>query len=228
MWYTALLIGLTGSLHCAGMCSPLLMAVTNLTRSVFLNRLVYNAGRILTYGILGSIFSGAGLLLPISPYQSLLSLLFGVSLILMALLRFNFIGIPFLSKSVNQLTTFLKERFSFLLKRKSFASVFMMGMLNGFLPCGMTLIALSYCLLLAGPVDGFNFMLLFGVGTLPVMLGLAPVIATVIRKLNLSLQRATAVMMICAGAILVARAFIYASVEAGYRNVDIMDVVLCR
>jgi sulfite exporter TauE/SafE len=46
-----------------------------------------------------------------------------------------------------------------------------MGMLNGFLPCGMTLIALSYCLILAGPIDGFNFMLLFGVGTLPVMLG---------------------------------------------------------
>jgi sulfite exporter TauE/SafE len=65
-------------MHCAGMCTPLLMAVTNLTSSVVANRFLYNAGRILTYGILGSIFSGAGSFLPISPNQSLLSLLFGV------------------------------------------------------------------------------------------------------------------------------------------------------
>ena len=94
MWYTALLIGITGSLHCAGMCSPLLMAVTNLTKPVVINRLVYNTGRIFIYGILGGIFSGAGSLLPISPYQSLLSLLFGVVLIAMALLRLNYVSIP--------------------------------------------------------------------------------------------------------------------------------------
>ena len=80
MWYTALLIGITGSLHYAGMCSPLLMAVTNLTKSVVVNRLLYNGGRILTYAILGSLFSGAGSFLPISPYQNLLSLLFGAAI----------------------------------------------------------------------------------------------------------------------------------------------------
>ncbi|HEX6891767.1 MAG TPA: sulfite exporter TauE/SafE family protein [Chryseolinea sp.] len=228
MWYTALLIGITGSLHCAGMCTPLLMAVTNLTSSVITNRLLYNGGRILTYGILGSVFSGAGSLLPISPYQSLLSLLFGAALIVMAFFRFGHFKIPLLQRGITQLTTFLKERFAFLLSKKSFLSVFIMGTLNGFLPCGMTLIALSYCLVLAGPLDGFNFMLLFGVGTLPVMLGFAPLLLMGIRKLNFSIQKATTVMMICSGAILVARVFIYASVEAGLRDVGMMDVVLCR
>ena len=228
MWYTALLIGITGSMHCAGMCTPLLMAVTNLTSSVITNRLLYNAGRILTYAILGSIFSGAGSLLPISPYQSLLSLLFGGALIVMAFFRFSHLRIPYLYEGINQLTTFLKQKFSFLLSKKTFVAVFIMGMLNGFLPCGMTLIALSYCLLLAGPIDGFNFMLLFGVGTLPVMLGFAPLFLIGIRKLNFNFQKATTVMMICSGAILVARVFIYASVEAGQRNVGLMDIVLCR
>jgi len=228
MWYTALLIGFTGSLHCAGMCTPLLMAVTNLTNSVVTNRLIYNAGRILTYGILGSIFSGAGSLLPISPYQSLFSLLFGAALIVMAFFRFTHIRIPYLFRGVNQLTTLLKEKFAFLLSKKTFVAVFLMGMLNGFLPCGMTLIALSYCLLLAGPIDGFNFMLLFGVGTLPVMLGFAPLFLIGVRKFSFNLQKATTVMMICSGAILVARVFIYASVEASQRNVGLMDIVLCR
>jgi sulfite exporter TauE/SafE len=126
------------------------------------------------------------------------------------------------------LTTFLKEKFAFLLTRKTFAAVFMMGMLNGFLPCGMTLIALSYCLLLVGPIDGFNFMLFFGIGTLPVMLGFAPIITIAIKRLNLSLQKATTIMLFCSGVILVARVFMYASVEAGYKNVGIVDVILCR
>ena len=228
MWYTAILIGITGSLHCAGMCSPLLMAVTNLTKSVVLNRVLYNGGRILTYAALGSMFSGVGSFLPISPFQDLLSLLFGAAIIIVAFFRFGHIKIPFLFSGVNRLTSFLKEKFAFLLKRKTFAAVFLMGALNGFLPCGMTLIALSYCLLLTGPVDGFNFMLLFGVGTLPVMIGFAPLLALTVRKLNLSLQKTTTVMMICSGAILIARVFMHASVEAGVTHAGIVDVILCR
>jgi sulfite exporter TauE/SafE len=204
------------------------MAVTNLTRSVVLNRLLYNGGRIITYAILGSLFSGAGSLLPISPYQYLLSLLFGVVIIIVAFFRIGHSRIPFLFVAVNRLTTFLKEKFAVLLSRKTPAAVFLMGMLNGFLPCGMTLVALSYCLLLAGPMDGFNFMLLFGVGTLPVMLGFAPMLSIVIRKLNFSLQKATTVMMVCSGVILVARVFIQASVEAGYKSAGIVDIILCR
>ena len=228
MWYTALLIGITGSLHCAGMCSPLLMAITNLTKSVVINRLLYNGGRILTYAMLGSLFSGAGSFLPISPYQNLLSILFGVIIIFVAFFRIGHTRIPLMFRAVNRLTTFLKEKFAVLFSRKTFAAVFMMGILNGFLPCGMTLIALSYCLLLAGPIDGFNFMLVFGIGTLPVMLGFAPVLSVVIKRLNLSLQKATTVMMVCSGIILVARVFIHASVEAGYQNAGIVDIILCR
>jgi sulfite exporter TauE/SafE len=228
MWYTALLLGIAGSLHCAGMCSPLLMAVTNLTKAVVVNRLLYNAGRILTYAVLGSLVSGAGSLLPISAYQNLLSLVFAVAIILVAFFRIGNSKISFLFQAVNRLTTFIKEKFSVLLSRKTFVAVFMMGTLNGFLPCGMTLIALSYCILLAGPMDGFNFMLLFGVGTLPVMLGFAPLFAITIKKLNLNLSKATTLMMLCSGAILVARVFISASVEASHTNASIIDIVLCR
>ncbi|MBL0740502.1 sulfite exporter TauE/SafE family protein [Chryseolinea lacunae] len=228
MWYTALLIGLTGSLHCAGMCSPLLMAVTNLTPQAALNRIVYNGGRVFTYGLLGALFSGAGSLLPLARYQNILSVGFGVALVLVAVLRIERFKIPGVTPATHALTTWIKSRFGFFLHRKNVVSMFSMGMLNGVLPCGMTLIAFSYCLLLSGPMDGFNFMLLFGVGTLPVMLGFAPLLLAGVKKLNLSLQRVTTGLMILSGVILVARIFLHAGLQASQGHGEMIDIVLCR
>ena len=228
MWYTALLIGLTGSLHCAGMCSPLLMAVTNLTPAVALNRALYNGGRILTYGLLGAAASSAGSFFPVARYQNILSIAFGIILILAAVLRIERFNIPVLMKGANMITAWIKSKFAFFLARKTSPAIFLMGMLNGFLPCGMTLLALGYCLMLNGPVDGFNFMLLFGAGTLPVMIGLAPVILLGIKKFNLSVQTATTSLMILSGVILIARIFIHAGIEASHHNGEMIDIVLCR
>jgi sulfite exporter TauE/SafE len=228
MWYTALLIGLTGSLHCAGMCSPLLMAVTNLTPAVALNRALYNGGRILTYGLLGAAASSAGSFFPVARYQNILSIAFGIILILAALLRIDRFNIPVLMKGANMITAWIKSKFAFFLARKSSPAIFLMGMLNGFLPCGMTLLALGYCMMLNGPVDGFNFMLLFGAGTLPVMIGLAPVILLGIKKFNFSVQTATTSLMILSGVILIARIFIHAGIEASQHNGEMIDIVLCR
>ena len=75
MVLTALIMGLTGSLHCVGMCSPLAMAVGNMNTRAFLNRVIYNAGRIVTYGVLGLGIAGVGLALPISKFQNLVSIL---------------------------------------------------------------------------------------------------------------------------------------------------------
>jgi len=228
MWYTALLIGLTGSLHCAGMCSPLLMAVTNLTPAVALNRVLYNGGRILTYGLLGAAASSAGSFFPIARYQNILSLSFGIILILAAMLRIDRFNIPVLMKGAAVVTAWIKSKFAFFLTRKSSPAIFIMGMLNGFLPCGMTLLALGYCMILNGPVDGFNFMLLFGAGTLPVMIGLAPMILLGIKKINLSIQKATTSLMILSGVLLIARIFIHAGIEASQRHGEMIDIVLCR
>lgn len=228
MWYTALLIGLTGSLHCAGMCSPLLMAVTNLTPAAVLNRVLYNAGRILTYGLLGAAASSAGSFFPVARYQNVLSISFGIILILAAVLRIERFNIPFLMKGASIITAWVKSKFAFFLSRKSAPAIFMMGMLNGFLPCGMTLLALGYCAILHGSVDGFKFMLWFGAGTLPVMIGLAPVILMGIKKFNLSIQKATTSLMIVSGVMLIARIFIHAGIEASHHHGEMIDIVLCR
>ena len=74
MFYTALIIGFMGSLHCVGMCSPLAMAVANLSPRTMISRLLYNSGRILTYSILGATVASVGFALPLTHYQNVMSL----------------------------------------------------------------------------------------------------------------------------------------------------------
>ncbi len=74
MLITALIMGFAGSLHCAGMCSPLVMAMTSMKRGALINKLIYNSGRILTYGFFGALVSSVGAILPLSKYQNLFSI----------------------------------------------------------------------------------------------------------------------------------------------------------
>jgi sulfite exporter TauE/SafE len=111
---------------------------------------------------------------------------------------------------------------------KSHAAMFIMGSLNGFLPCGLSLIALTWCLTLRGPVDGFNFMLAFGAGTLPVMAGFTGFLPTVIQKFRLSLHKATTSMLIISGLILIIRVFIVHMPHTSTARAGMMDFILCQ
>ncbi|MEP6735307.1 MAG: sulfite exporter TauE/SafE family protein [Chryseolinea sp.] len=221
MFYTALILGFAGSLHCAGMCSPLLMAVTRLSSGAAWNRLLYNAGRILTYSLLGALCSSFGALLPIGNYQTVISILFGLVLMILAVSKIADLRIPLLK----QITLLIRKRFSHYLNNRNSFSVFAMGMVNGLLPCGLSALALSYCVLLPASTDGFNFMLLFGVGTLPMMLGLAPLVIQIISRLRFSIKNATTSMMFLSGVILIIRTFLHAGVQ---HPSDLVDMVICR
>src|SRR5690606_2270764 len=111
MWITALVLGLAGSVHCAAMCSPLAFAVTTLTPSALLNRIIYNAGRIFTYGLLGALFSGVGLLLPIGQYQNILSIAVGAMLVVVGVFGFGAIRIQGVTTVLNTGTIGFKELF---------------------------------------------------------------------------------------------------------------------
>jgi len=228
MWLTAIILGFAGSLHCVGMCSPLAMAVTSLSGRVLLNRFLYNGGRIFTYSLFGALFSGVGAQLPIAGYQSLISITLGIVLLVVALFGLRGMALPFLDKLFAQFSSWLKMRFSTTLAKKSKASMFMLGMLNGFLPCGLTFLAFTYTITLQGPIDGFNFMLLFGVGTLPAMLGLTWALQQLVARMRWSLSKVSTSMMIISGVALIARALWVAGQEAHLHGQQLVDVVLCR
>lgn len=228
MWLTALILGFAGSMHCAGMCSPLVMAVTTMKPSAFVNRGIYNAGRILTYGLLGAIVATAGMILPLRNLQNVLSILLGLSLVLIGLGGLKSVQIPWLTPGVRRITALLKKRFAHHLAQKTRAAIFMMGALNGILPCGLTFIALTWCLTLQGPVDGLNFMLLFGAGTLPVMLGLTGILPLLSRRFNFSIQKLTTSMLIFSGVVLIARVFVVHLPHTTSTHGGLMEIMMCR
>jgi uncharacterized protein len=208
MWITALLMGFAGSLHCVGMCSPLSLAVTGITRRAWINRLVYNGGRISTYGIAGAIVSSLGILIPPGNAQHIISLTLGTLLIIAGVAGIKGIQIPALTVAMGRVVAFLRTQFSVYIKRKSFWSTWMLGMLNGLLPCGLTFIALTFCLTLQGPVSGFNFMILFGTGTLPAMIGLPSLLTFAANKFHFSLSRVLTLLLVVSGSVLIVKTFI--------------------
>lgn len=227
MWVSALILGFAGSLHCVGMCSPLAMAVTMNRPSAILNRLIYNAGRILTYGLLGMLIAAIGMTLPLRNFQNITSICLGLFLLLIGLGGIRTVHIPFITPLLQTVTNFLKKAFAGHLRQKTSMSVFILGTLNGLLPCGLTFIALTWCLSLAGPIDGLFFMLLFGMGTLPVMLGVTALIPLFVKKFNWNVQGLASSMMIISGIILIARVFFVHLPHAPSGN-SVMEVIMCR
>lgn len=228
MWLAALMIGFAGSLHCLGMCSPLVLAVTGMKTPALLNRVVYNAGRIVTYGLLGAVVAALGMALPLHRFQNITSIALGIALLVTGTGGLKHLSLPWVTSGVHRLTRRLKTLFADYLKRKTRGAVFLMGSLNGLLPCGLTLLALSWCLTLKGPLDGMNFMLLFGAGTLPVMLGFTGVLPLLVKRFNWSIPRLTTSILILSGCLLIARVFIMHLPHATAEQESLLDVILCQ
>jgi sulfite exporter TauE/SafE len=227
MWYTALLLGLAGSLHCLSMCSPLAMAVTSMRHPFFINRLVYNGGRILTYGLLGVLFSAFGSLFQFPAIQQWLSIGLGCALIVLGITGIGNIKIPFVSAFIYTLTLQLKKWFAVFIHKKSTISILFLGMLNGLLPCGLTYLALTYCITLTSPAYGFIFMLLFGAGTLPVMLGITSVLQTLINRFHINFSKVNTYALIGLGVLLISRSFV-SSHHTSHSPHSETEIPVCR
>ena len=227
MIVTALVMGFAGSFHCIGMCSPLAMAVGNMTKHALLNRFIYNMGRIFTYGLLGASVGSLATILPLSKYQNAVSIFLGIVLLFVGagLLRAK---VPLFLTPLAKLTSLLKKLFATFLTRKTYSSVFLLGTLNGILPCGLVWMALAYSITLQSPLESLSFMILFGAGTLPVMLGLTGIVTILSKKLDFNVQRVTSVMLIASGILLVARVFIIHLPHQLSDSHSLVDVVLCK
>lgn len=225
MFLTALVIGFLGSLHCAGMCSPLAMAVTNLSKPVFINRFVYNGGRIISYGIQGIVAASVGTLFEFTGLQTVFSISLGLLLIIAGFAGIANFQIPILSTGIQKLTTVIKLRLGDFINRKTKLSLIITGILNGLLPCGLTYMALTYCLTITNPVHGFMYMFLFGLGTLPVMLGLTTVMQTLMLKFNFSFRKLTTITMVALGVLLIGRSV---HIHREEHKTDADGITVCR
>lgn len=169
----AISLGFLGSFHCIGMCGPIAMALP-LGRETKFKRvaggIVYNLGRVFTYGIFGLLFGLLGKGFVIGGYQQILSITLGI-IILLGLILPSRVTSPFgLNKVLLPLVTKWKSLLGNLFKQKSFASLFSIGVLNGLLPCGLVYLGVAGAIATGDTWKGSLFMMMFGLGTLPTML----------------------------------------------------------
>ncbi len=167
--WSAFVVGLVGSLHCTGMCGALAVAIPargTTRRSYVAGRLAYNGGRITTYCLLGLVFGLLGRRLAIAGLQRWTSIAAGTAILIGCVLSLRFGLVLPISRAVALVKAGLARQ----LQRRTLSSSFLLGQLNGLLPCGLVYVASTASIVTGGIASGILYMLAFGLGTLPLML----------------------------------------------------------
>lgn len=206
--WTAFALGLVGSLHCAGMCGPIAIALAHigaptqhLGARFLVGRLAYNLGRVITYGAMGAVFGLAGRAAWLAGAQRAVSIALGVALLAgLVLARPNVSG-----RFFGGLIERLKSPMSALLRRRSPDALLMLGLLNGLLPCGLVYVAAAGAMATGDVFAGTCYMLVFGGGTVPMMLALGVSGRLVPVALRLRLAKAIPVSVVLMASLLVLR-----------------------
>ena len=172
MIYSALILGLLGSLHCLGMCGPIafMLPVDRTSRSKSaLQTAIYHSGRIFAYGLMGLLFGILGKGLNLFGAQQNLSIFIGVLMIILVLIPFHRFGGFRLTKPIYKAVAWFKQTLGASFQKKTADTFLTIGFLNGFLPCGLVYMALLGATAMGGAAEGFLYMIIFGIGTIPLM-----------------------------------------------------------
>lgn len=173
MYETAFLIGLIGSAHCVGMCGPIALALPGSGQvrvRMITGRVLYNLGRVVTYAFLGALIGIAGHQIKLAGYQQVLSITTGAIILLFAVLPSKAGGQLLQLPGLNRIWGYWQKITGRLFRMPGLKSMFLIGLLNGFLPCGLVYAALAGSLITGSIQGGFVYMTLFGLGTFPLML----------------------------------------------------------
>lgn len=200
--WSAFLVAMLGGGHCIGMCGGLMMAVgMQLPQPKWLYLLTYNLGRISSYalagGLVGSLGQASSVLEFILPIQQILFLLSSLMLLLLGLYIANlWHGLLLIEKLGGRLWVRVEPWARKLLPIQHLPQAFFAGMLWGWLPCGLVYSVLIGALASGSAQNGAIMMLMFGLGTLPMLISLGFASA----KLKPVLQ-SERLRMICGGMI---------------------------
>ncbi len=178
----ALVVGLLGGVHCLGMCGGIVGALTLGQGGASAGdlhfwqlQLGYNLGRLTSYMAAGALAGGLGLLLagsvPLAGAQRALSVLAGLFMIVLGLyLGGWWSGLARVEQAGGLLWRRVEPLGRRLLPVRSPFRAFLLGMVWGWLPCGLVYSALIWSLSAGGMVRGALLMGAFGLGTLPNLL----------------------------------------------------------
>ena len=167
----ALLMGFTGSLHCAGMCGPIMWIMPFQVYSGFKKAIaiaLYHAGRISVYALMAVVLHSFRSLFAPQVQQSI-SIILGCGMLLIGILSF----IPNHSLKVRlPWTEYVKSKLGSVIGKPGLIMLTSAGLLNGLLPCGLVYMALSASMSVPTSINAVAFMFAFGVGTVPMLIGI--------------------------------------------------------
>ncbi len=208
MLYTAFIFGLISSLHCIGMCGPIALMLPvdqNNSAKKASQILTYHLGRLVAYSSIGLFFGLVGKGLYIAGLQQKMSVVIGIAMILVVSIpeksfaKYNF------SKPVFKLISNVKQHLGAQFKNKSYKSLFTIGLLNGYLPCGMVYVALFGAIAMQSASLGVLYMLLFGLGTVPMMSLVVYVKSFITVSFRNKVQRAIPYVAVAVGCLFILR-----------------------
>lgn len=206
--YAALILGLAGSLHCVGMCGPLVLSLPISPGgrwSHIVQLLTYHAGRSSAYAALGAGFGLLGKGLAMAGLQQGLSIGAGIIMLVMAIFAWRVERLAALAPGFNIFATFVSARMARLLKSGNKGTWLGLGALNGLLPCGMVYAALAGAIGQADWGRGALFMLLFGLGTAPLLIGVGLARQRLSPEIRSRLRIVQPILMLLAGYLLIHR-----------------------
>lgn len=172
MIWAGFIFGIVGSFHCVGMCGPIAMAlpfVGSTGWQYYAGRLLYNSGRIVTYALLGALAGAFGESLQMAGLQQTVSIVSGILILLLLVLPAAIKGKSASLLGTDKLMIWVRQKLGYYFQKNSLGALFMVGLLNGLLPCGFVYIALAGAISAPGVTGAMLYMALFGLGTFPLM-----------------------------------------------------------
>ena len=220
-FYLVLVLGFVSSLHCVQMCGPVVLtysvaANTEAGRRAFLGlHLAYNAGRTLTYMLLGAVAGLAGGAMgwvgKLAGLEDTASIIAGIAMVLTALVMLGF-GLGLNRWKGFALPLRLLRPAGKLISSPSVTAKFGLGTLMGFLPCGLIYAALMRAIAAATAAGGALTMLAFGVGTSAALIAVGLGASAATRRVARWGTPISAITVFVMGALLIVRGVMTSSV----------------
>lgn len=197
------LTGVLTSIHCISMCGAInLMAVMNTRQKRNFKRpILYNIGRVISYTIIGGIVGLIGSVLAIS--DIVIGIIIIISSLIMFLMSLKMLGIVNLPKN---------HCFNFQFKHQT-TNAFLIGILNGFMPCGPLQAMQIYALSTGNFFKGALSMLLFGLGTIPLMLFVGIAINLVSGKRRIIINKIASVLILLLSLVMLNRGLLSLNID---------------
>lgn len=193
-----LFIGILSSFHCIGMCGGIMLTQTIGKKSTFKPSIMYNIGRVLSYTLLGGLVGALGSVFTLTPkIQGIIQVLAAIFMFITAL---NILNIPIFKKIKLSIPVNCKVK-------NNSNSPFIVGILNGLMPCGPLQTMQIYALSTGSFYLGAESMFIFAIGTVPLMVIFGSLSTLLSKKRSNQILKFSGYFLILLSVIMIQRGF---------------------